>query len=344
MAKAEQKLTASFGCRNFVGSAPSIQRALRQMQRYQMLSEPVLILGESGTGKELAAKKLVPAGKPLVAVNCAKFLNQEGVFESEVFGHVRGAFSGALHDHKGLIEEAEGGVLFLDEVHALSLSSQQKLLRVLQEHTYRRVGEARERKLGRPFRLVAAAKDDLHQRVQAGSFLPDFYFRIHTLTIELVPLRERLEDLKDLSEHFLKEIHLKLKLRVRLSSCALKLMRSYSWPGNIRELKSCLFRMSVDSGKSVLEASDFASYLKETGVRITGRGSEPKKSYKEFLQSAEAHYFHSVMAVCRSKEEVLEKTGVSKSTLYRKLSELGLKQSYKGAEEELLYLRHFKSR
>ena len=309
-----------------LGSAPSVQKALLQIARYKHLTEPVLILGESGTGKELAAQSLIPEGQKCVAVNCAKFLSQESVFESEVFGHVRGAFSGASCDRWGLIQEAEGGVLFLDEVHTLSLSTQQKLLRVLQDQSYRRVGEARERRLQKKFRLIAAAKDDLHRRMQKGAFLPDFYFRIHTLTLEMVPLRERLEDLEVLSRHFLKQIRQQTGLRRHLSREVLDKMREYSWPGNIRELKNCLYRLSVDAPREELELEDFQSYLQGTGAKLLeGEPSGETATYRQFLQRSEVSYFQSLMLKCTSKQELLEKAQVSKSTLYRKLAVLNPK-------------------
>jgi DNA-binding NtrC family response regulator len=320
---------------SLTGSSQPLQRAREQLRRYKSLLEPVLLLGESGTGKELAAKALHCEGTSWTAINCAKFLNQEGLLESELFGHVKGSFTGAHQDQKGLLEEAAGGTLFLDEVHALSLASQQKLLRVLQEQKYRRVGDVKERVLPAKFRLVAAAKDDLFERVQRGSFLADFYFRIHTLTIELPPLRERLEDLESLCVTLLAELSRQLGRKVGIRAKTLGIMKTYSWPGNVRELKSCLYRMAVDSAADVLEPADFNRYLCQTGSKLTGELTfQDGVRYKDYVREVEIKYFRSILAECTSREEVLERTGISKSTLYRKLMELGLELS---AEERVLY-------
>ncbi len=300
-----------------------MQKVLSQIARYKHLTEPVLILGESGTGKELAAQSLIPAGKSLVAVNCAKFLAQEEMFESEVFGHVKGAFSGATHDRWGLIHEAEDAVLFLDEVHALSLSTQQKLLRVLQDQSYRRVGEAKERRLAKKFRLIAAAKDDLPARLKEGSFLPDFYYRIHTLSLEMTPLRERLEDLRCLVDYFLTEISKQTGLKRYVRGETLEVMKTYRWPGNVRELKNCLYRISVDATSEQLGPEDFFGYLSAAEDGMLSPLSS-QLGYREYLHQSEASYFKALMSQCSSTEELLEKAQVSKSTLYRKLSALGL--------------------
>ena len=230
----------------------------------------VLISGESGTGKELIARALhyegVRKGKPFVAVNCAAI--PENLLESELFGHVKGAFTDASADKSGLFEQADGGTLFLDEIGEMPLSLQTKLLRVLQDEEIKRVGGTTSKKVD--VRVVSATSRNLAEDAAAGRFREDLYFRLNVFTILLPPLRERLDDLPLLVEHFLGRFSAKFDKSVcGVSTEALKLLNAYSWPGNIRELKNLLER-----GVILCESDTLAAEL--LPVRLTGAENLPQ--------------------------------------------------------------------
>ncbi len=216
-------------------------RALRGAQN----DTNILILGESGTGKEVMARFVHEnsprARGPFVAVNCGAI--PESLIESELFGHAKGAFSGAVSDRPGKVEMAEGGTLFLDEIGEMPLLMQVKLLRVLQERTLERLGEGKSRSVN--FRLIAATHRDLKERVQKGEFREDLFFRLNVLPVELPPLRSRPEDIEYLSRIFLERWNEKLEKNFVLSSANIKVLNSYSWPGNIRELENFIERTVI---------------------------------------------------------------------------------------------------
>jgi formate hydrogenlyase transcriptional activator len=204
---------------------------------------PVLVQGESGTGKELVCRAIHELGplraRPFVSVNCAAISPQ--LIESELFGHEKGSFTGAHAQRAGRFEEADGGTLFLDEVGELPLDCQGKLLRVLQEHTYRRVGGERELFTGA--RIVAATNQDLRRLVQVGKFRADLYYRLYVLPIDVPPLRERGGDVRVLAEHFLEQCEQRWQRRFRgISAASLESLERYAWPGNVRELEHVIER------------------------------------------------------------------------------------------------------
>ena len=252
-----------------------VSRSDRMAEIFQLVRKlsdhktTVLIMGESGTGKELIAKALhyngSRKGAPFVAVNCGAI--PASLLESELFGHVKGAFTDASHDKVGLFEEADGGTLFLDEIAELPLSLQVKLLRVLQEEEIRRVGAGVSRRVD--VRVVSATSRDLGEETAAGRFREDLYFRLNVFAISLPPLRERLEDVPLLVEHFLKKHGERMGLPgVTSSPEALKALVRYGWPGNVRELENCIERGLVLCEAGVLDLS----CLPETVRRAVGLG------------------------------------------------------------------------
>ena len=229
--------------RPIVGQSELVERVLDLVRRAAGTDVPVLVQGESGTGKELVCRAIHEFGplraRPFVSVNCAAISPQ--LIESELFGHERGAFTGALGQRAGRFEEAEGGTLFLDEVGELPLDCQGKLLRVLQEHTYRRVGG--ERELVTSARIVAATNRDLRELVRAGTFRADLYYRLYVLPIEVPPLRERPGDIRALAEHFLRRCEQRWQRRFRgVEEASLERLERYNWPGNVRELEHVIER------------------------------------------------------------------------------------------------------
>jgi len=223
----------------------------------------VLITGESGTGKELLARhlhELSPrSGGPFVTVNCGAL--PEGLLESELFGHVRGSFTGAVRDHPGLIAQAEGGTIFLDEVGELSPPMQVKLLRVLQEHKVRPVGGTNERTVD--VRVVAATNRDLERAVRDGEFREDLFYRLNVIHLHLPPLRQRKEDIPDLARHFVERSCSRLGSPAkRLTADALRVLQAYDWPGNVRELENIIERTVALEPSDVITSGSLPDSLR----------------------------------------------------------------------------------
>src|SRR5262245_1022986 len=228
-----------------VGRSAAIQKVLRQVELVAPTDATVLISGESGTGKELIARAIHDASKrsrrPLIRVNCATIPRE--AFESEFFGHAKGAFEGALRDGVGRFELADGGTLFLDEVADMPLELQGKLLRVLEENNFERVGEAQTRTVD--VRVIAATNRDLKQEVRRGRFREDLYFRLDVFPIESVPLRERRDDIPVLAAHFVQNEGRKLRRELKLTEGDVRRLMQYDWPGNVRELENVIERAAI---------------------------------------------------------------------------------------------------
>ena len=251
---AREKLTQEFALQNMVGAAPSFVRLLEQIARFGPTEAPVLLTGETGTGKELCARSIHMLSTrqqgPFIPVDCGAV--PEHLAESELFGHVRGAFTDAHRDHNGLASLAEGGTLFLDEIDALSLPTQGKLLRFIQEGTYRPLGG--ERFTRAHVRVVAASNGDLERMVSAKQFRSDLYFRLNVLRLVLPPLRERRSDIQMLAQHFLEQLAEPQDGSVGLlHPASLQKLQAYDWPGNVRELLNVLQRAVVlSAGAAIL--------------------------------------------------------------------------------------------
>jgi transcriptional regulator with GAF, ATPase, and Fis domain len=231
-----------------VGSSPALRGIMRQVELVAPTDASVLILGESGTGKELVAREIHDRGDrrdgPMIKVNCPSIPRE--LYESEFFGHVRGAFTGALKDRAGRFEAADGGTLFLDEIGEIPLELQSRLLRVLQEGTYERVGEDRTRKVD--VRIIAATNRDLKKESEQGRFREDLYYRLNVFPIDVAPLRKRKVDFGPLAMHFLEAALKKMnRPKARLTTAGLLELQQYDWPGNIRELQNVIERAVITS-------------------------------------------------------------------------------------------------
>ncbi|MBX5493883.1 MAG: sigma-54-dependent Fis family transcriptional regulator [Bryobacteraceae bacterium] len=238
-----------------IGDSPRMRQIKRLTERLGRGRWPVLILGETGTGKEVAARAIYqsnPVG-PFVTVDCSSMVGP--LMESELFGHVKGAFTGAATNKIGLLELANGGTAFFDEIGELPLDLQAKLLRVLQEKEFRPVGSVTHRKSD--FRILAATNRDLAKEVERGTFRRDLYYRLNVVNIRLAPLRERREDIPLLVEHFVK----KYGGNYTLTPEALQVMMEYDWPGNVRELENCVQHMVALNTGPLLHSSDLPSPL-----------------------------------------------------------------------------------
>lgn len=244
------------GRRGIIGISAAIQKIVTQIELVAHTNATVLITGESGTGKELIARAIHEAsgrsGRPLIRVNCAAIPRE--LFESEFFGHVKGSFTGALRDRIGRFELADGGTIFLDEVGEIPLELQGKLLRMLQERQFERVGEERTRRVD--VRVIAATNRSLKADVKAGRFREDLYYRLDVFPIESVPLRERREDIPPLAQHALDGVSAKLNVQsLRLTSSDIERLQAYHWPGNVRELENVIERAAILASRGRLRIS-----------------------------------------------------------------------------------------
>jgi PAS domain S-box-containing protein len=241
-----EEIRSGHNFRDIIGESPGLRKVKQQIQLVAPTDAPVLVTGETGTGKELVARAVhdhsARKGRPLITLNCSAV--PEGLFESEFFGHVRGAFTGALKDKPGRFELADGGTLFLDEIAEVPLAMQAKLLRVLQEQELERVGDTRTRKVN--VRIIAATNRDLKKEVDAGRFRQDLFYRLSVFPIEVPPVRERHDDIAPLVEHFLQQSARRMNRPPRqITQAALSQLIAHDWPGNVRELQNAVERAVI---------------------------------------------------------------------------------------------------
>lgn len=321
-----------------IGESTAMQEVYHLINRMGPTDKPVLIQGESGTGKELAARTLVAsshlAGEPLVTINCAAL--PEPLLESELFGHEKGAFTGAVSAKPGLFEIADGGTLFIDEIGELSLTLQPKLLRTLEDGSLRRVGSIKEQRVA--VRVIAATNRNLSAEVKAGRFREDLFYRINVVQLLIPPLRERTVDIPALARHFLGRMATQPGLRsLGITEEALALLRSYDWPGNVRQLQSALFRAAVLCERDALTPDEFPQIAAAVGRRTDvvsnhnegiGVALYEQDGNMRPLEEIEADVIRLAIGHYRGRmTEVARRLGIGRSTLYRKLADLGIESS-----------------
>ncbi len=313
-----------------IGSSPRMMTVYKTIASLQNSRSTVLIIGESGTGKELVARSIHLSSdrkdRPFVAVNCGALT--ESLLESELFGHVKGSFTGAVSEKPGLFEEASGGTIFLDEIGETSLSFQVRLLRVLQEQEIRRVGGTRTIKVDT--RVIAATNRDLQQMVKAGSFREDLYYRLSVVELEVPPLRERGEDVPLLLDHFLAESSRKDHRVYVIHPEARHVLERYSWPGNVRELMNAVENLTQLSRGREITVDDLprkiqADVLKRA-LRQPGGGDEVSSLTEDWptLDQLEQRYIQLLVSRHKEKQRIADILGVDRTTLYRKLKRYGL--------------------
>jgi two-component system response regulator HydG len=296
-----------------VGDSPAVKEVFKAVAKAAPTSATVLITGESGTGKELVARAIhygsPRAAAPFVPVNCAAI--PEALLESELFGYVKGAFTGANESRAGFFQTADGGTIFLDEISATSLSTQVKLLRVLQDHEVCMVGSTRPRKVD--IRILAATNKDLLRLVENQLFREDLYFRLNVITISLPPLRERGDDVLLLIHYFARKFANELgKPTPQFSDQALQVLRNYRWPGNVRELENVMQRLVVMTDADVVEVADLPSLMRFSALRSIG--------FDRTLAEVEAEYIRNVLAsVDGNRTRAAEILGIDRKTLREKL-------------------------
>ena len=322
-----RQLQGRFEFNNIIGSSEAMNLVFERMNRIVKTDSAVLISGESGTGKELVAKALHFNGprkeKPFVAVNCSAI--PEALMESELFGHVRGAFTGAIKDKPGKFEAANHGTIFLDEVGTLPLHLQAKLLRVLQEHEVERVGSNKTIKL--QVRVISATNSDLENMVKLGSFREDLYYRLNVIPLHLPPLRERQQDIMPLTAFFI-EKQCRLMGRTPSTICkqALEALEQYSWPGNVRELENLIERMIVLTDAPVITLDDIPAKIvgekqaeEALHINMPGDGVDLVATITKIEQSL---ILQALEAAGGVKAKAAALLGINRTTLVEKIKRL----------------------
>jgi transcriptional regulator with GAF, ATPase, and Fis domain len=319
---------------DLVGQSAALRHIVSQIDLVAPTEASVLILGETGTGKELVAHEIHRRSKrkdgPLVRVNCASIPRE--LFESEFFGHVRGSFTGAVKDRAGRFETAEGGTIFLDEVGEIPMDVQNKLLRVLQEKRYERVGDDRTRRAD--VRIIAATNRDLKQAVAAGKFREDLYYRLNVFPINVPPLRERLDDIPALAKHFVELSTRDLKIaKPRLTRAGIAKLQNYDWPGNVRELRNVIERAVILARGGALEFDLPGANQPAPPARIespTGDDAEPKFLTEAEMQRRERDNLLLVLQAANWKikgaDGAAELMGIKPTTLLARMKKWGLKK------------------
>ena len=309
---------------NLVGTGGAMRRVLELVAKVAPTDSTVLLTGETGTGKEVLANlihRLSPRrDKAFVAVSCAAL--PETLLESELFGYKKGAFTGAISDKKGLFEEADRGTMFLDEVSEMALMTQVKLLRVLQDGELRRVGETVTRRVN--VRVLAATNKDLRERIRKNAFREDLYFRLNVIQIKLPPLRERMDALPNLIDFFVDKFSHRLGKRVSgVDESARLLLDQYDYPGNIRELENIVEHAVIMADEAVIRAHDLPDHVSAGAKRL----ALPYRSELDFvtLEQMERRLIIDTLTKCKGNQTVAaKKLGISRSTLWRKISKHGI--------------------
>jgi DNA-binding NtrC family response regulator len=311
-----------------VGNSAPMRRMMDAIETVGPTDTSVLITGESGTGKELVARAIHYASPrryhPMVVIHCGALT--ETLLESELFGHEKGAFTGAQYRKKGKFEIAEGGTVFLDEIGDISLKTQTDLLRVLQEHEIARVGGNQQIKVD--FRCIAATNKPLEQLVEEGRFRPDLFYRLNVFRIELPALRERREDIPLLADHFIRKFSKEMNKRiVRIAPAAMLLLQQHNWPGNIRELENAIERAMVVAQEPELREQDFM--LKAKGVGAMTNGSESRT-----LDDMEKTHILRTLEECGGNQtRAAEILDIDRVTLHHKLKKYGWSKNALSASE-----------
>jgi two-component system response regulator HydG len=331
-----EQLRLSQGLGAMIGRSAEMEKLYRILSKVAQSSHPVLILGESGTGKELVARTLHAYGpnsqKPFLPVDCGSLVPT--LIESELFGYVKGAFTGANRSKDGLLVSAEGGTVFLDEIGELTLDLQAKLLRALQEKEVRPVGATHRVPIRA--RIVAATNRNLAEMVERGAFRKDLFYRLNVVNLRLPALRDRREDIPLLAAHFLDRISREHGIKFTLSDEALRTMMRHDWPGNVRELENSVERACALSSGPVLRLGDLPTQLQQQGLQQNldarraaagepeGKREDGAPEVQPLAELERAAILSAIRALHGDKLQAARLLGIGKTTLYRKLKEYGI--------------------
>jgi two-component system response regulator HydG len=332
--KLRERLRTERGMGDMIGTSSAMEKVYRILAKVASSNHPVLILGESGTGKELVARSIHTSGphasRPFVPVDCGALVPT--LIESELFGHIKGAFTGANRTKEGLLTSAEGGTVFLDEIGELPLDLQAKLLRALQEKEVRPVGATHSVPISA--RVLAATNRDLNAMVAQGQFRKDLYFRLNVVNLKIPPLRDRREDIPVLAEYFLDRVRRESGETHSFSEDALRLLLEYDWPGNVRELQHAVERTCAMSSGPVLHTVDLPTQLQNfnahrreaqrSGQIGSRQGDDSVISIADMEKQA---ILETIRQLKGDKLMAARLLGIGKTTLYRKLKEYGLAEA-----------------
>ncbi|PYV94915.1 MAG: sigma-54-dependent Fis family transcriptional regulator [Acidobacteria bacterium] len=314
-----EQIKSRQGFGNMVGRSPEMEKLYRIIAKAAQSSHPVLILGESGTGKEMVARSIHFSGpcadKPFIPVGCGSLVPT--LIESELFGYVKGAFTGAMQAKDGLLAIAEGGTVFLDEVGELPVDLQAKLLRAIHEKEIRPVGSTK--RIAINVRILAATNRDLEQAVAQGMFRRDLYFHLNVLSLRIPALRERRQDIPLLAGFFLDRLSRTSGQERTISEEALKILLAYDWPGNVRELENCLERSCAFTSNSIIQVRDLPSDIHGTHNLVVGGNGSAKIVPIEQLEKQTI--LNTIEQLNGDKLQAARLLGIGKTTLYRKLKE-----------------------
>ena len=323
------QLRSKYKFDNIIGHSGALQRVLEVVEKVADSNSTVLLTGESGTGKELIARALHynsrRENEPLISVNCGAI--PEELLESELFGHVKGAFTNAHENRKGRFAAADGGTMFLDEIGDMSMNLQVKLLRVLQERTFEPVGSSKTVKVN--VRVVAATNQDLRLAIQERRFREDLYFRLNVLPIEVPPLRERREDVPLLVNHFLDVFNQSRQSAVEsISASAMQRLIAYAWPGNIRELENLIERMVLLTTSNEIDEADLPAELlaqSPAGATVAPEVPPTGLSMPQVLKDIETDMIHQALELSHNnKNQAAKLLGLHRTTLLEKMKKRGL--------------------
>lgn len=310
---------------NFIGASEAVAKLKKLAMRVASSDSTVLLRGESGTGKDLIAKAIhhhsPRSAGPFVTINCAAL--PETLLESELFGHRKGSFTGAIKDKDGLFKVADGGTFFLDEIGNTSTTIQVKLLRVIEDKRITPVGDTKPIEVD--VRLIAATNSDLEEEVKTGRFRADLFYRLNVIPVHIPPLRERKEDIELLLRHFISKYCQKINLPLKqISDEALQVLLEYHWPGNVRELENTIERSVLLNRTDTLEISDFPEKLRQPQHVTVVTEADP---ITPTLESMEKAYIHYVMSQTDGKKaQAANILGIDTSTLYRKIQRYNMKE------------------
>ncbi len=317
-----QELAGKFNFENIIGASTVLQQLLDKVEKVAVRDTSVLITGESGTGKELIAQAVhynsPRKEQPFIAINCGAI--PDSVMESELFGHKKGAFTGADADKDGLLKAADGGALFLDEIGNLPLNVQKTLLRFLQEQEFRRIGDTSPTRVD--VRLISATNSDLEKEVEKGTFREDLFYRLNVINLHLPPLRQRKPDIPLLAAHFIVQQNKKFKTEISgLSPEAQQAAGDYSWPGNIRQLKNVIEACITIETEKQISLATLSQFIETDGAPVDS------DDYNKALARFEIDYLrHLLSSVDGNIEEAAQKASMNMATIYRKLKKYGLRK------------------